>query len=245
MNKVDRKRSLSYQALTGCYKCFRCGASGRAEFTEGAETYEPRIEIIKQPDCFYDLSQEPGRTSLDCAPFRKYVFTRMSERVLSQTHVGACLAGNMDGRVIVPMFANDGTTWCWYVGRTINPGVSKKYLYPRGSRKGIIYNHAALLVETDEPVIVTEGCFDVFPFWPNAVALLGKVTEEQYEALLVARRPVCVVLDGDAWQEGAMLALRLQMCGQRATALKLEPKKDPDDCVEEVRYLARRSFVHV
>jgi DNA primase len=92
-----------------------------------------------------------------------------------------------------------------------------------------MFNHATLLKETDTPAIIVEGVFDAIAFWPDAVAVLGKPTPAQVYALASARRPIAVVLDGDAWEEGEMLALKLRFEGQRAGSVHLPPRVDPDE----------------
>jgi DNA primase len=96
-------------------------------------------------------------------------------------------------------------------------------------RGEVLYNHTALHVETERPVMVVEGVFDALALWPHAVAVLGKPSHFQVDALASAKRPVAIVLDGDAWQEGYALAMRLRLAGQRAGSVTLPPKTDPDE----------------
>jgi len=77
--------------------------------------------------------------------------------------------------------------------------------------------------------MVVEGVFDALALYPNAVAVLGKASEAQMEALQESKRPVVIVLDGDAWQEGWAMAARLKFKGQRAGSVRLPPKLDPDE----------------
>jgi hypothetical protein len=245
--KVDRKRSMSMRVKTGWYRCFRCGAVGRLDDVAGSydfeETEEDVVKLVEPPEAFYELAREPGRSSLACKPFRDYLVGRGVKIIVARdVGIGGCVAGRMNDRVVVPVRSEEGF-WLWWVARSIHKSADRKYMYPCGSRKGVLFNHAALFVETDVPALVVEGCFDALPYWPDAVALLGKPTEEHMLALLAARRPICVALDGDAWLEGAGLTLRLRMEGQRAGALRLPPKKDPDEmCVDEIRHLAMRSI---
>jgi hypothetical protein len=69
-------------------------------------------------------------------------------------------------------------------------------------RAKFLYNQAALYVETDAPVLIVEGVFDALPYWPHAVACLGKPGEVHRWLMTEAKRPIAVVLDGDAWEEG-------------------------------------------
>ena len=103
-----------------------------------------------------------------------------------------------------------------------------RYRYAPGGRRAL-FNEAALHVETDQPVLLVEGVFDAFPYYPNAVAFGGKPTDEQVAALLAAKRPMVSTLDGDAWQEAEALAMRLHLAGKRADWMRLPPGRDPAD----------------
>lgn len=132
---------------------------------------------------------------------------------------------------------NAGTPWHGFVARTWLPkdACDVTYLYPTGMhRDRIVFNDRALGVVTDTPVAVVEGVFDTFPLWPDAVAVLGSASELQVQALLAAKRPVAVVLDGDAWRSGVALAQRLQFDGQQAGAVILPPRLDPDEVPADV-----------
>lgn len=109
--------------------------------------------------------------------------------------------------------------------RTYGP----RYLYPIGMQRGeYLFNEGALQEETDKLCLVVEGCFDALPYWPDAVATLGKATEQHMAKLIAAKRPVVVAYDGDAWEEGEMIARRLQFEGVEAAWLHLPPKSDPN-----------------
>jgi len=44
-----------------------------------------------------------------------------------------------------------------------------------------------------------------------------------------ALRPVCMVLDGDAWRESKATALKLLVRGHKVGFVKLPPGRDPND----------------
>lgn len=92
-----------------------------------------------------------------------------------------------------------------------------------------MWNVAALDVETSDPILVTEGLFDALPLYPYSVALLGKPTDHQIALLRDALRPVCMLLDGDAWRLSKAVAWRLYAQGQRVGFVKLPPTRDPND----------------
>jgi DNA primase len=96
------------------------------------------------------------------------------------------------------------------------------------ARGEIVYNvRAAWLGEA--PLFIVEGAFDALALWPDGLALLGKPSPPQIELLVECSRPVVVVLDGDAWEEGWALAQRIRFRGKRAGSIRLPPCTDPDE----------------
>jgi hypothetical protein len=121
-----------------------------------------------------------------------------------------------------------GDVWDDLLGPTTPRRYGPRYLYPQNfPRAQVLWNMGALYEETDRPLLVVEGAFDGLPYWPDAVACLGKPVDGHIALLMQTKRPIVVALDGDAWQEGEMLALRLAFDGNRATFLRLPPKSDP------------------
>lgn len=239
----DRDLSLWGSAEIGRWGCFRCGAGGRLEAEDGFEPRgkpeeRPQVEL---PEGYYQLGLEPGLSAVSLAPAREYVRRRgVSERMLREAEVGACASGPAAGRVVVPIRRVDGSLAGW-VGRAWGPAW-KKYLYAQGTER-VLYNARCLDADREGPVIAVEGTFDTFPYWPDAVAFLGSPTEAQAQVLERSKRPVAVVLDGDAWRQGEALAMRLRRAGVRATSVRLGPREDPDERPEEVRRLAQEGLV--
>lgn len=140
-----------------------------------------------------------------------------------------CMSCRFRKRVIIPIMGPSGEAQIGFVARTWGKTAMVNYLYPKGMPRGAaLFNHAEIWRETDEPVLVCEGVFDALPYWPNAVACLGKPTDDQIESLTTAKRPIAVCLDGDAWREGKVAAMRLQYDGARAGYVKLPPTEDPN-----------------
>jgi Toprim-like len=250
IGKPDRKQCLGFNAISGRWHCFRCGIGGRTDVDEeqvllfDEEAIKAERVVMEPPESFMPLYEEPGWSSWEGHVPRAYLRGRGIDDDLGfDAGIGACYEGRAKKRVVVPIFAADQKTWMGWSGRAWFPGARQKYLYPTGmDREALLYKHDALLIESDDPVFVVEGVFDALAFWPDAVAVLGKPSEGQIEALIVAKRPVVVALDGDAWREGDALALRLRFEGQRAGALRLPPGKDPDEMVDWVRAEGRKSL---
>lgn len=238
LGKVDRKRAWSIYIVTGGWHCFRCGTSGKLDLNgpeiEEARRRAPDAEetvAMVPPPGFVSLSSPEGQSALSLHAARMYLMGRgFGPDRWAAAGIGACATGRYADRVVVPVLADDGETWLGWVGRVWVKRAEIPYLYPPGMKRGeILYNHKALREENDDPVYVVEGVFDALSLWPRAVALLGKPSGEQVEALVHACRPVVVVLDGDAHEEGWALAMKLRFRGQRAGSVRLPPRVDPDE----------------
>lgn len=233
IGKADRKSSFGYH-FKGRYECYRCGASGRVRSRDedaDFEAEEPSAErvAIEPPEGFTPLGHGDGLTAWSLEPAREYLRGRgLSLDTVRAVGIGACAHGRMAGRVVIPVLAEDGA-WLWYVGRAWQKKAERSYLYPKGDRRGVMFNHAALHVKTDTPAMIVEGCFDAIACHPDGVAVLGKPTDDNVEAFATAGRPIAMVLDGDAWVEGWTIAYRLRLAGQRAGNVLLPPRVDPDE----------------
>jgi DNA primase len=243
--KPDRRGSFSFNSVSGFYQCFKCGLTGRVAGYDEAD-FEPEVvqdrPVMEPPEGFYELCRGDGATSMSLDPARAYLRSRglTSEALWKEAHLGACIAGWFASRVVVPVLSPDDV-WLGFVARAWTKKADVPYLYPKGmARRDILYNHKTLLRE-GPPVFVVEGVMDALALWPDAVAVLGKPTDPQVWALADSPRPIAVCLDGDAWQEGEALALRLRLEGQRAGSIRLPPTKDPDEMeVQWLREEARR-----
>ena len=257
---ADKKTSLGVQASNGVWHCFRCGEGGRLKEppdpaqalleAEPGDPVEAALTPIPPPDGFPLLGEGPGLTSITLEPARDYLRSRnVDEKLVRLLGLGAVVDGKYANRIIVPFHREGHDDWLGWIGRLwCKPqpwaeGLSAmKYIYPKGMPRGMfLYNHAAVHVETDEPLIIVEGAFDTWPFYPDGAAVLGKPSNVQVEALKLAKRPVAIMLDGDAWEESWILAARLRFEGCRAGFVKLPPRTDPDEVpLDWARNEARR-----
>jgi hypothetical protein len=227
--------SLSVNRTTGAYWCHRCEVRGylRGDEYEAPTTPTPTAAptTVVHPDGFLPLWDGDVAQAESLADARTYLTKRGCGPALWGRHrVGVVLDGYYARRVVVSIADGDGRLRGW-VARAYDPWPhARPYLYAPGMpRAELLFNRAALDVATDVPVLVVEGVFDAMPFGDDAVAVLGKPSEAQVLQLLRAHRPVCVVLDGDAWCEGQALAMRLRFDGARAGAVRLPPRTDPDE----------------
>lgn len=221
---------MSINVRTGVFWCWKCAVKGRLDNAPELPNQDETAPVIEMepPEGYVSLCSRDGRTSLALEPARQYAIKRCPEDMWPSTAIGACATGQFAGRVIIPILDEDDKTWLGWVGRTWYPS-DKAYTYPKGMNRGAaLYNARALRADTTDPVMVVEGVFDALWLWPNAVAVLGKASELQMEALASTNRPVVFVLDGDAWMEGYAAALRLRLYGRTAGHVRLPPTLDPD-----------------
>jgi hypothetical protein len=236
LGKEDRRQSLAIFVGTWKWHCFRCGKSGRLPYPPtGLEDAEQAVPdpidpaALNAPEGFLPLAEGDGFSAMSFRPARKYLASRhVSRETCRALGIGATLVGKAAHRIIVPVKV--GNEWLGWVARSWFKNASLRYLYPRGMpRREILFNSAALLRETRDPAIIVEGVFDALPHYPHAVACLGKPTDDQLSIMLEAKRPLMVVLDGDAWREGRSLATALTMSGKNASFVRLPPLTDPGD----------------
>lgn len=238
VGKPDKDKCLSVHSVGGGFKCFRCGVRGRVELPDGYTTQpvvrEPDADrSIKPPEGFVEVSSPAAQGSLSLEPALAYLRSRnLLEEVWEEAHIGACVSGLYAGRVVVPVLAEDNATWLGFSSRIWTKNCDKRLKYRNATgewKSTTIYNPNALTEDTDEHCYIVEGCFDALALWPDAVAVLGDATDTQVAMLAKARRPLVVVLDGDAWQKGWSLAMKLRLYGVRAGAIQLPVGKDPDE----------------
>lgn len=238
----ERDTSFSYNPETGFWHCFRCREKGTLgdvpeALLGGGLTKQDESELARArrpPESFTLLADDDSDT---LAHARAYLEERkIPEHVQRAAQVGACFEGVYADRIVIPNLQLDGS-WLGYTTRLIGKRVDKraKYRYPPGPwRSAVLHNEAALYERTQEACYVVEGAFDVLALWPHAVALLGSsgpfaASDQQLAMLREASRPLVVVLDGDAWETGWSLAMRLRMLGCIAGAVRLAPGLDPDE----------------
>lgn len=233
LGKDDKKACLAISTTTGWFRCWKCGTKGKIGSIDaeraGTATQPRSPGAVSPPTGFMELAKEPARSATSTKPARSYMSRRgVCSQTIEEAQIGCCITGKWANRVVVPVIT-PGDEWIGWVSRLWSSKAKDAYRTAPGMVVGgFVFNHSALVEETETPLMVVEGCFDALPYWPDAVALLGKPKQEQLTSIAAASRPVVVVLDGDSWEEGEMLALRLQLDGARAGWVRLPPKEDPN-----------------
>jgi len=249
-----RKKNLDFDKARGWWLCWRCNSRGKIDGWEtsdaAAELAPSDVTTFDPPKSFISIGRGKGRQSMLTYGARTYAAKRgIGVDVWERANLGQIMRreGDQDftGRLIVPIMSVDEDFWLGWVGRDFT-GEQESYKYPLGMNRGrVLYNQRALYVRTDVPVLGVEGTLDTMPFFPNAVAFLGTYSQPQIDMMKDANRPILVVLDGDAWRKAEVLAWLLHADGVRAGSYRLPPKKDPDECVEEVLYAMENIGKHL
>jgi DNA primase len=170
----------------------------------------------------------PAWTSLTFKAARKYLEGRgLTRSMCAQLQIGACAGGQYAGRVVLPVFGPAGELEGWFA-RTYC-GADRKYLNASGPWAGsAVFDCAQLEADTDDPLIVVEGGFDALALMPHAVGMLGKnPADDKVSWVASCGRTIVVAFDGDAWQDGLALSLRMRLMGAVAGYVRLPPKTDP------------------
>lgn len=265
--RPDRKRNLSVETSNGWWRCHRCGERGTlpgwgdAVLEELGGTWEARPNLglarvaeMQLPEGYAPLWKPSVKRSLGAQAAVAYARTRIREDLWETLQVGATLTGQRPevGRIVVPVLDMEDRCVGW-VGRSWGKSTLPYYNAKGMERaKGVLWNPKALLAETEVPLIVCEGVFDAAHLWPDGVAVMGKPSPAQLQALALCARPVVWCLDGDTCDEQGvgetdtlLLWLRAErgQDGKRTGAVRLPPTLDPDDLpAEEVRRLAVASL---
>lgn len=234
--KEDKRGSLSINAESGYYECWRCHSTGWIDEEEGwAPETTAKVEApltIEPPRGFRAVGTEPGLSAQVLERPRAYLRSRgLRPSIWRDAGIGAVLTGYYGERVVVPIYDDDDETWLGWVGRLWRKEQEGelRYAYPKGMKRGqILFDRYLLDEDTEEPVMVVEGVMDALPYLGRAVAVLGKPSNRHVEMLAKARRPLAIALDGDAHFEGRMLGRRLRLRGAKVGAVRLPPKFDPN-----------------
>jgi len=255
---TDKKLSWAYNLSSCVWHCKRCKRSGynpeakhatpRAA-VEQAGKPDPRAEeATKPPEGFYLLDEEPARSSQVCQPALAFLDKRgVTREIRERASIGVALGGRFFGRIIIPIFTDDGKGWLGYVARSWVKKSTVPYLYPVGMDRGSLlycvdengkHRHRGEVVtqETFEPLWISEGAFDSYTFLPyEGAAVLGQPSTWQMDLFRKARRPIIFVLDGDARFHGWALRQQLRLAAlaqgsaTRYGATFLPSGADPED----------------
>ncbi len=241
--------NFGYNPQTTQYYCFKCQISGNLGGS-GQSPYRPYIEETVKAHLLGEerptMEVPPGYVSLSSPEeYRKYKARgpieylrnrKINPSLIEQAKIGYFGVDVPYGdrqRVVIPILDTSEKAWLGWVGRKWEKGHDPRYTYrynPGFDRRETLYNSHALTVSSDtHPIFIVEGAFDALYLWPHAVAVLGTYSEYQVQLLLQSKRPLVVVLDGDAHDLAMGFALKLDLYGAHVGCIRLPGRKDPDE----------------
>jgi DNA primase len=207
---VDRERNL--------FNCFtHCGGGSVIDFVmkkEKLSCYHAALRIYKT---FYSQetiakaqkAQTPKTLKLKLQFDHPYLVKRnITSQVARFFQLGFCNTGLMKDRIAIPIADIDKNILA-YCGRTINPNVSPRYLFPKGFRKSeYLFNMQNIIYGSPNPVFIVEGFFDcthIHALGFESVALMGTtISAQQIDLLKNTGRRYILMLDGDQAGKQAM-----------------------------------------
>lgn len=243
LGKDDKKKSFGIH-IDGGYHCFRCYVSGHLmempdwvglglgdKLRQAQEEDDDVIDFFREAEEFVPLWRDPGDTAVVFEPARRYLIDErgIGPDIWEAAHVGAAHKGKYGGRIIVPIYNEEGDNWVGFSSRVWKKKAPMAHRYPPKMSREIFYEQHLLREETDQPVLIVEGVLDALPYFGSAIACLGKPTLWHIKQLSkVKSRPMVLCLDGDAWREAHLLVVRLRYFGCQAGFVRLPPGKDPN-----------------
>lgn len=193
--RADLHKSMSVSAR-GYFFCHRCHAKGWIKDPESTPA-----PVEPQPAPEFELPGVPLYTSRPGvhAAAKKYLLDRLGKYagpVCKAANLHVCYEGRFRNRIIVPYYR--GGKLVGYQGRDFTGTAMAKYINAKGMAREF-WNHDR--IAQSDWILLVEGVFDAFRWWPNVVACGGKPTTEQIGILLQAKCKVIICLDLDASQD--------------------------------------------
>lgn len=151
----------------------------------------------------------------------------ISKKDIYTYHIGYCLAGYYENRIIIPSYDKDNRL-INFTARLLsdeeNPQL--KYLKPKNIDENII--NFENLIDFSQPIYLCEGSFDAIAIGENAIPLFGK----NMSPMLIERiyqqdvNDIYICLDKDAFKLSLEIAIDLMHIGKRVYLVEMEDK-DP------------------
>lgn len=158
------------------------------------------IATCPLPDAYEFVCFASGKLSRDVLTY--LTETRgLTEDDIFKWKIGICKTGDYYNRIIIPSFNSVGN--CnYFVARGIYSDTKYTYLYPKIEKSQIIFNE--INIDWNNPIYLTEGCFDAIKIGKNVIPLIGKtvpIDSEFYskliEKLLLYKPKIYLCFDTD------------------------------------------------
>lgn len=241
--RVDREKNL--------FHCFtHCGGGSVIDFVmkkEKLSCYHAALLIYKT---FYahdsiPKAKKPITLKLKLQFDHPYLKKRnINSQVARFFQLGFCNSGLMKDRIAIPIADIDKNILA-YCGRTIQPHVTPRYLFPKGFRKSeYLFNIQNIIYGVPKPVFIVEGffgCIYIHTLGFDSLALMGTtISAQQIDLLKNTGRRYILMLDGDETGKQAMTRIAgiLKKENISFKSVYLGYKKEPEmlskDDLEEI-----------
>lgn len=248
------KKKLSVNLVSGVYKCWVCGRSGRSlRFLLKPFCSEEEIKsvhklfkgIVKEqkfdfiptlPQGFIPLVENQHLAAAQ--PFFNYLFRRgVKEEQILQFKLGVTFNDEkFKRRVIFPSFDASGFL-NFVIGRSLDDTAFRKYDnidVPRGWKNNIILNE--LNIDFDKPLVIVEGFFDLFNAGDNATFLAGNdlsMNSKLFAKIVEHQTKIYLALDSDATKFQFRLANKFFKHNIAVYLVSMGEYKDPGSVSKE------------
>lgn len=225
-----KKKKLSFNFKKDKFQCWVCEYSGKSirNFVKKYGTYDQlkayssidssvtldsvyqsifgqkekisHVAVCQLPPEYEFIYFASGRFARDALEYLT-VTRGLSEKDIYKGKIGICRTGDYANRIIIPSFNSAGN--CnYFVARGVYDDTKYTYLYPKIEKSHIIFNE--ININWNEPIFLTEGCFDAAKIGNNTIPLIGKtipIDAEFYsrliEKLLMYRPKIYLCFDTD------------------------------------------------
>jgi len=183
--------------------------------------------IVTLPEGYKKLSKCTSKDyKYDLAMY--YLRSRgITDEIIEKFDIGYTIMGPYFNRIIIPSYDFDGKL-NYFIARWFPPEYNKlKYINPKAEKQEIIFNSGKL--NLDATIYIVEGVTDHIVI-PNSIPLLGKFISMDLIELLhdKAQALICVVLDGDAYEDAIKLYKKLNFGNLRDRIRICQPNEDED-----------------
>lgn len=252
---AKNKKKLSVNLVSGVYKCWVCGRSGRSlRFLLKPFCSEEEIKSVHklfkgqqyQPQKFDFVPSLPvgfvplvNLENLEAAkPYFNYLYSRnVTKEQILHFKLGITFDdAKFKRRIIFPSFDENGFL-NFVIGRSLDDNVFVKYHnidVPKGWKNHIILNE--LNIDFMKPLVIVEGFFDFFNAGQNATFIAGNdlsINSKLFSKIVENKTEIYLALDSDAKQHQLRLANKFFRHDVSVYLIDLMPYKDPGSISKE------------
>lgn len=249
--EVDVETVIEDGKQTNYWHCWSCNAKGKSIYSllkaldAPQHVFDQLQEIIKYTDVREHTSDSKAHFSgilpkeykslagklpakeLKLRHAKAYLKKRgLTENDILKYSIGFCEDGEYSGRVIVPSYDAAGKV-NFIIARTIHEDIKPKYKNPTCSRDIIPFD---LFVNWSEPIILTEGAFDLMAIKRNVIPLLDKEMQPELMKKILGSscKKVYLAIDPDALKQMVKYAEILMNEGKQVFTIDFSQYK-PDE----------------